>query len=358
MGFGGPDLFILIASVDQVTCLWPLPPTSFHSSNDLGHSVSVPALRNSESSNNKTLVARWVTLCPTPSCFVATSCPCCTFSPMISNQSQCESKLSFEIPDSFLYVTCAPMIYHKYSSSHGHFACLQNLFILQHWCLEVLSFVGSAAFVSFEQCKLLSACGVSLHLSFRQVQLYVLLLSVALQRFLHLKHDYVATSQQTHLKLYHKLSFCYFMISCVLILQCFLFTSNLSSYRPSLAMRRWNRLSQRKLFIPCNFTGADITSQNTSYQTAGGAVKKFSTAEFSSDFVEPHGQQVESGECYHYVDHTDDIGLLNYPKDTYVFVGIPLEHLFTQITLSQARMIMKQHGISFGATEGLTAIQS
>jgi len=106
-------------------------------------------------------------------------------------------------------------------------------------------------------------------------------------------------------------------------------------------MRRWNWLSQSKLSMPCNFTGAGIIrSQKFSYQT-GGAVKKFSTAEFLSDFVEPHGQQVESGECYHYVDHTDDIGLLNYPKDTYVFVGVPLEHLFTQITLLQARLIMK-----------------
>ncbi len=123
-------------------------------------------------------------------------------------------------------------------------------------------------------------------------------------------------------------------------------------------MRRWNRLSQSKLFMPSKFTGADIIrSREFRYQT-GGAVKKFSTAEFLNDFVEPHGQQVESGECYHYVDHTDDIGLLNYPKDTYVFVGVPLEHLFTQITLSQARLIMKQHGISFGAREGLTAIQS
>ena len=123
-------------------------------------------------------------------------------------------------------------------------------------------------------------------------------------------------------------------------------------------MRRWNRLSQSKLSMPYNFTGAGIIrSQKFSYQT-GGAVKKFSTAEFLSDFVEPHGQQVESGECYHYVDYTDDIGLLNYPKDTYIFVCIPLERLFTQITLSQARLIMKRHGISIGAREGLTAIQS
>src|SRR6266508_1722672 len=96
-------------------------------------------------------------------------------------QSQCASKFSFEIPDSFLHETCASMMYHKYSSSHSYFVCLKILSILQYWCLEVLSLVGSAACVSFEQCKLLSACGVSQHLSFRQVQLYILLLAFTLQ---------------------------------------------------------------------------------------------------------------------------------------------------------------------------------
>src|SRR6266540_3092573 len=140
---------------------------------------------------------------------------------------------------------------------------------------------------------------------------------IFIQRFLYIKHDYVPRSQQIRLKLYCKLSFCYLIISSRLILRLFLFTNNLSSHRP-LAMRRWNRLSQSKLFMPSKFTGADIIrSREFRYQT-GGAVKKFSTAEFLNDFVEPHGQQVEIGECYHYVDHTDDIGLLNYPKDTYI----------------------------------------
>jgi len=70
---------------------------------------------------------------------------------------------------------------------------------------------------------------------------------------------------------------------------------------------------------------------------------KFSTAEFRvlCDFVEPHGQQVEAGESYHYVNHADNIGLLAYLKDTYVFASIPLGDLLKQVTLSQARAVMK-----------------
>ena len=85
---------------------------------------------------------------------------------------------------------------------------------------------------------------------------------------------------------------------------------------------------------------------------------RFSTAEFLSDFVEPCGQKVEGGECYHYVDHTDDIGLLAYSKDTYVFASIPLGDLLTQVTLSQARAIVKRHNISCGSRESLSGIQS
>ncbi len=68
---------------------------------------------------------------------------------------------------------------------------------------------------------------------------------------------------------------------------------------------------------------------------------KFSTAEFLGDFVEPGGQQVEDGECYHYIDHTDNFGLLAYLKDTYVFASVSLGDLLTQVTLSQAQVIMK-----------------
>ena len=85
---------------------------------------------------------------------------------------------------------------------------------------------------------------------------------------------------------------------------------------------------------------------------------KFSTAEFLSDFVEPHGQQVETGETYHYVDHTDDVGILAYPKDTYVFASVPLRDLLTQVTVSQARVLVKRHNVSCGSRDSLSAIQA
>ena len=76
------------------------------------------------------------------------------------------------------------------------------------------------------------------------------------------------------------------------------------------------------------------------------------------EFVEPQGQQVKTGECYYFVDHTDDIGLLSYSKETYVITSIPLADLLTQVTVSQARSILKNHSISCGTREGMAAILS
>ncbi len=164
----------------------------------------------------------------------------------------------------------------------------------------------------------------------------------------------MAISQQRCLKLYRNVSLCLLTISRGLILR---MGSNRFSHGPFLVTRCLNRLSQSKLSLPLNLPATDITPGNISYRT-GGAVKKFSTAEFLSDFVDPDGLQVEHGECYHYVDHTDDIGLSAYSKDTYVFAHIPLQTLLTQITVSQARVVMKKHNISCGATESLNAIKS
>jgi len=50
-----------------------------------------------------------------------------------------------------------------------------------------------------EQCMTFSMSGVSLQVSFRQVALCVRLVSVALQRHLHLKHDYIVMSRRARL---------------------------------------------------------------------------------------------------------------------------------------------------------------
>src|SRR6266540_4206524 len=50
-----------------------------------------------------------------------------------------------------------------------------------------------------------------------------------------------------------------------------------------------------------------------------------------------------------HVDHTDNVGLLVYPKDTYIFASIPLRDFLTQVTILQAQLLMKYHNVSCGS---------
>ena len=85
---------------------------------------------------------------------------------------------------------------------------------------------------------------------------------------------------------------------------------------------------------------------------------KFVTADFLLPFVEPEGQQVQIGESYHFVDHTDDIGLLAYSGKTYVFASIPLKDLFPKITAPQGRNILKHHNVPCGARDNVATLKS
>jgi hypothetical protein len=223
-------------------------------------------------------------------------------------------------------------------------------------CFRFVQLVVYAALMMSEQCKILSACGVSLHLSFRQLKFLVHLLSVALHRHLHLIHDYVAISRKKRLQVYRMLLLCYFLFSCGLRLK-FFFWDPSSRGSTSLAPPRSKFICKTKISTSARSLAVDNKYENKDDQR-GGAIMKCSSAEFLDDFVESYGQQVQGGEQYLYVDHTDDIGLLAYSKETYVFASVPLSDLLTQVSLSQARTLMKQHGISCGAKEGMSAIRS
>ena len=321
---------------------------------DSGNIYSFPALSHSESANT-TQAAHCLTIRPMSPCFVTTSSSYRIYN-IILTQCRNEPHTCVEIEDSFTCVRRATTICHKETPSRTLLDNLtrwyqKSILIVHYLCLKVSSFAGSAVFALFEQGRLFSACGVSLQLSHRQQQDHISLLSVFLQRYLHLKHDYVATSQHTRLKLHRKPSFCYITVSYNIISGFITFSSNLAPHGPSLIKRRWNRLCQYKVASACRQSSCQMGLM-------GGRASKTSTAQFLSDFVEPHGQQVEIGECYHYVDHTDDIGLLAYSKATYVFADIPLRDLLTQITLSQARVVMRLHNIPCGARERPTVIQS
>jgi hypothetical protein len=299
-----------------------------------------PALGNSKCVDD-TLAMHCETSCPMCSCFVATSCRCLS-NEIIINQCQVNES-GIEIHDSSTRKTGAIR-----NAQRCLYAEILSIFWL--WSSSVFRLVIYTTWAVLEQCKLFSACGVSFQLLFRQVEFRGQLLQMVFCRNRYLKHDYIAVSDQA--RSYQKLSFCYFILSCRLALGIVIFLTLF--YSPRVSSCRNPLHKKRKL--SCSLTSG--RSSHTNIRRGGHGTMKFSTAEFLRDFVEPHGQQVQTGETYDYVDHTDDVGLLSYSKDMYVFSNIPLRDLLTQVTVSQARVIMKRHNISCGARESMSAMQS
>ena len=314
------------------------------------------------------------------SSFVATSHSCCVFMGdqvhSALGNSKCENDIQplhcqtndinesgFEFRDSPSVIHCGlcPMSYSRHKATDAYYFSTVShvvdlLFIVRHWSSSVLlRFVLYTACAVLEQCKMISACGVSVQLSLRQVLFRSQLLQMVFRRNQYLKHNYVAVSDQVRRLLNERLSLCYINLSCHLpSMSAALLNARLFSF----ASVFWNHSRQKGHQVPsCNMTSGHVLS-HTNDCRGGHGRKKCSTAEFLSDFVEAQGQQVHSGETYHFVDHTDDVGLLAYSKDTYVVASIPLTHLLTQVTVSQARALVKRHNILWGARDSMSAIKS
>ncbi|SRR6266545_1384890 len=151
-----------------------------------------------------------------------------------------------------------------------------------------------AAWAALEQCKLLSACGISFHLLFHQVEFCGQLLHIMLYCSQYLKHDYMAISDRTHCYLHQKLLLCYFILSYHLTLKIVYFISILFAFSLTLSCQNHLR-KKRQLVSPYHLT-SDPVFTYVNDQRGGHGTMKFSIAEFLSDFVEAHGQQVQSGE--------------------------------------------------------------
>jgi hypothetical protein len=231
-------------SVNPVSCSASAPPI-LYSLNEQGLPYSPPALGNSESVN-ETLAAHCLIKYSMSSCLFATSNLCCIPSQIIQNASRCNHKCSIEILESCIGCTSTnhPKGTAIYDSSCTEPMSLtldyfitryfKNMSPFRLWTSPIWRFVVSAAFALLEQCKIFSACGVSLKLLFLQVVFRVQLLSVTLHRHLHLKHDYAAISHRTRLHMYRKLMLCYYIFSCCLILKFVVWTCILSLHGTSL----------------------------------------------------------------------------------------------------------------------------
>ena len=254
--------------MNQDTCSTSSPSFFFHALNRLGWSSSFPALSWSEGVND-TLVAHCVINHPMSSCFIAMSCSCCIplANQMIDHCFTLKENVKIRNLLSVDHFTCGTIFHTRKTMAANPMPRrfgYEHLSVIWLWSSPVFRLVVSAAWSFSEQCKLLSACGVSFQLSFQQVEFCSQLLWVALCRSLYLKHDYVAISNRTRFHHRQILLLCYLVFSCRLMpktvhLIIFLFASSLAS------SSQCRLRVKRKLVLPCS-SSRGHTFSNTNDQ--------------------------------------------------------------------------------------------
>ena len=202
-------------------------------------------------------------------CENITSCSCCIppANQMIDHCFTLKENVKIQNSLSVDHFTCGTIFHTRKTMAANPMPRrfgYEHLSVIWLWSSPVFQLVVSAAWSFSEQCKLLSACGVSFQLSFQQVEFCSRLLWVALCRSLYLKHDYVAISNRTRFHHRQILLLCYLVFSCRLMpktvhLIIFLFASSLAS------SSQCRLRVKRKLVLPCS-SSRGHTFSNTNDQ--------------------------------------------------------------------------------------------
>ena len=86
----------------------------------------------------------------------------------------------------------------------------------------------------------------------------------------------------------------------------------------------------------------------------------YSTPIFEFDFLQPYitsdGSNFSTTAHFRYIDHVDDVKLLNYPPDMYIHTKIPLHVLCKMLPITKARKIASIHGLSVGSRYGVARL--
>ena len=174
--------------------------------------------------------------------------------------------------------------------------------------------------------------------------------SLFLQRHLYSKHDFVAAIRKLFKNIitYH---YRYPRYINVLRLLC----------QPKQKTRRQRQYIFRLCHRSFPITG--ILKQRTQCLNAQMGQKKLPSSQeylggygariFSYQFLEPYitsnSSNISTTAHFRYVDHVDNIKLLDYPEGQYIHATIPLFALFELLPVSKARKVALIHGISIGS---------
>jgi Helitron helicase-like domain at N-terminus/PIF1-like helicase len=178
----------------------------------------------------------------------------------------------------------------------------------------------------------------------------VYLLSLSFKRNLYSKHDFVAAIRN----LFKNIIAYHYRYPRYINFLRLMFQAKQKARRLRLHLFRLHRQS-----LP--ITG--ILKQRTRYFNAQLYRKKLSSSQkhlggygariFSYQFLEPHitsnSSNISTTANFRYMDHVDNIKILEYPEGQYIHASIPLFTLFELLPVSKARKVASIHGISAGS---------
>ena len=193
--------------------------------------------------------------------------------------------------------------------------------------------------------------------------------SLQLSRNMYLRHDFRALYMNFLLKsrkeeeLQHSMNFIFFLLNigkyCVRWGFCtFLhrkrFRDRTFKYKSLNRFR--NQRGPVPVPVPLSQTGHKLPKHRS--DIGGHRARTFSFDVLEPYLTTPVPSQLEPSHIqFKFVDHVDDIGSLQYPKNKYAHTHMPLNILIASLSLTRAKKVVAAHGISAGARCTLADLQ-
>jgi len=135
----------------------------------------------------------------------------------------------------------------------------------------------------------------------------------------------------------------------------------------------YGRTSRREGCIPASILRASLQrgradvqppANRSQYRGGGGRVSLFPHTLLEDHIVLPASRSLSTavdtqpGARYKFVDHVDDVGLLQYPRESYVCATLPLNRLLGLLPNAQAQKVARIHGLKVTARSSSTALST
>jgi hypothetical protein len=174
--------------------------------------------------------------------------------------------------------------------------------------------------------------------------------SLSFQRHLYSKHDFVAAIRS----LFKNIIAYHYRYPRYINFLRLMFRPEQKTRRQRLYIFRLHRrslpitgiLKQRTRYLNAQINQKKIPS---SQENLGGYGARIFSYQFLEPYITSNSSNISTTAHFRFVDHVDNIKLLNFPEGEYIHATIPLYALFELLPVLKAREVASTHGISAGS---------